>query len=133
MDMLNVVSSPPYPGSAPATTSPSSGEPVSVTAAASTTAEPVKAVATPELVKLPGQSEPEKKQQIANAVNDINHFFQMAQRSLGFTLDESTGKMLMQITDSETHEVIRQIPGDDVLKLASHLDNLTGVLFKAQA
>ena len=39
----------------------------------------------------------------------------------------------MQIKDTKTNEVIRQIPGEDALKLAKQLDEVTGVLFKAQA
>jgi flagellar protein FlaG len=75
----------------------------------------------------------EAKQQISSAVKDINDFFQMTQRSLGFTLDETSGVMVMQITDTKTGEMIRQIPGESALKLAKQLDELTGVLFKAQA
>lgn len=96
----------------------------------------VSAVATASTaiqLKLPEQKDPENKQQISNAVNEINNFFQTAQRSLGFSMDESTGHMVMQIKDTKTNEVIRQIPGEDVLKLAKRLDDLTGVLFKAQA
>ncbi len=79
------------------------------------------------------QNDLENKQQISNAVNEINNFFQTAQRSLGFSVDESSGHMVMQIKDTKTNEVIRQIPGEDVLKLVKRLDDLTGVLFKAQA
>lgn len=91
------------------------------TVATSTTAIPVE------------QKDQEHKQQITNAVKDINNFFQIAQRSLGFSIDEASGHMVMQIKDTETNEIIRQIPGEDVLKLAKRLDDLTGVLFKAQA
>ncbi|MDO9167774.1 MAG: flagellar protein FlaG [Methylobacter sp.] len=123
MDTLKAVSPPPYQGSGSATAPPKHDSPIT---AVSTSTAPIQ-------VKLTEQPDQEDKQKIASAVNDINNFFQMAQRSLGFSLDESSGKMVMQITDSETHEVIRQIPGEDVLQLAKHLDGLTGVLFKAQA
>jgi flagellar protein FlaG len=124
MDTLKAVSSPPYRGSGSATAPTKLDGPVNAVA---TSTAPVLVIASSE------QPDQENKQQINNAVNDINNFFQMTQRSLGFSLDESSGKMVMQITDTETHEVIRQIPGEDVLKLAKHLDDLTGVLFKAQA
>ncbi len=91
------------------------------------------AVATPITVMPVEQKELNQKQQITNAVKDINNFFQSAQRSLGFTVDEASGQMVMQIKDTETNELIRQIPGEDVLKLAKRLDDLTGILFKAQA
>ena len=39
----------------------------------------------------------------------------------------------MQIRDIKSNELIRQIPAEEVLKLAKRLDDLTGILFKAQA
>lgn len=98
--------------------------------------ESVSAIATTKpaiQVQLPEQKDYDNKQHIANTVEDINHFFQTAQRSLAFSLDEASGHIVMQIRDSQTNELIRQIPGEDVLKLAKQLDDLTGVLFKAQA
>jgi flagellar protein FlaG len=84
-------------------------------------------------LKLPEQKDQENQQQFASAVKEISNFFQMAQSSLEFSLDDVSGQMVMQIKDTETHAVIRQIPSEDVLKLAKRLDDLTGVLFKAQA
>jgi flagellar protein FlaG len=84
-------------------------------------------------LKLPEQKDQENQQQVSNAVKEISSFFQMAQRSLEFSLDDVSGQMVMQIKDTETNKVIRQIPSEDVLKLAKRLDDLTGVLFKASA
>jgi flagellar protein FlaG len=122
MDTLKTLSSLPYQGQATAATRQSSDVAGAVAAAAASVQ-----------VKLDGKPGQENKQQISSAVSEINNFFQMAQRSLSFSLDESSGKMVMQIIDTETQEMIRQIPSEDVLKLAKHLDELTGVLFKAQA
>ena len=83
--------------------------------------------------KLPEQNNPENKQQISNAVKEINNFFQTAQRTLDFSIDEASGHMVMQIKDSKTNELIRQIPGEDALMLAKRLDDVKGVLFKARA
>ena len=84
-------------------------------------------------VHIPEQKDQENKQEISNAVKDINSFFQMAQRSLDFSIDEATGHLVMQIKDTKTNEVIRQVPGEDALLLAKRLDDVKGVLFKAQA
>ncbi|PPK72479.1 flagellar protein FlaG [Methylobacter tundripaludum] len=126
MDTLTAVSPPPSQGSG-SVQAPSKKDGGPVTAAGTATAQ----------VKLPEQKEPENKpentEEISNAVKDINNFFQAAQRSLGFSIDEASGHMVMQIKDTETNEVIRQIPGEDAIKLAKRLDDLTGILFKAQA
>lgn len=75
----------------------------------------------------------EHKQKVSNAVKEISSFFQMAQSSLQFSLDEVSGRMVMQIKDNETNKVIRQIPSEDVLKLAERLDDVDGLIFKAKA
>jgi len=130
MDTLKAVSAPPPQSSglvqAPSKKDDQSGG--SVEAVATT---------TPAIqAKPPEQNDSkdlENKQQISDAVKEINNFFQSAQRSLGFSIDEASGHMVMQIKDTATNEVIRQIPGEDAIKLAKRLDDITGVLFKAQA
>jgi flagellar protein FlaG len=131
MDTLNGLSPQPYKGSGSAQAPP---VPVGKAESGGT----VNAVATATVVAptqdvLSAPQNHETKQQISSAVKDINDFFQMTQRSLGFSLDEASGVMVMQITDTKTGELIRQIPGEAALKLAKQLDELTGVLFKAQA
>jgi len=124
MDTLQAVSSSPYPE--PEFVAPKkSVEAEGSIKAATKTPAPIQA--------LPESQNTDNKQQITNAVKDINHFFQMAQRSLEFTIDEASGHMVMQIKDTQTNEVIRQIPGEDALKLAKQLDDVKGVLFKANA
>jgi flagellar protein FlaG len=127
MDTLKAVSAHPSQGSAavqaPAKNDEEPGGPVSAVTMAAT--------ALP--AGLPEQKDPENKQQISSAIKDINSFFQKEQRSLAFSVDTGSGQLVMQIRDTKTNELIRQIPGEDVLKLAKRLDDLTGVLFKAQA
>ena len=123
MDTLKAVSAPPNPSSRLVQTTPKKDGQFVVS---------VSTVATAS-TKLAEQKAPENKQQVSDAVKEINSFFQMTQRSLAFNLDEDSGQMVMQIRDAETHNLIRQIPGEDVLKLAQRLNDLSGVLFKAQA
>ena len=133
MDTLNAISASPPQSSgvvqAPLKKDQPSGGSV---VAAATATETMQAMQV-NLSENTAPNDPEKNQQISNAVKDINNFFQMTQRSLGFTMDEASGHMVMQIKDTETNEVIRQIPGEDVLTLVKRLDDVTGVLFKAQA
>lgn len=134
MDTLKAVSVHPIQSTGVAQAPPKKNEEsgASVSAVATTTAATETTETTP--VELSGpKSQEEHKQKISNAVEDINNFFQIAQHSLGFTVDEVSGKMVMQIRDTKTNELIRQIPGEEVLKLAKRLDDLSGILFKAQA
>lgn len=72
------------------------------------------------------------KQQVEEAVKNVNDFLQVVKRSLQFKLDEDTGRMVVQIRDEETGDVIRQIPREEVLKIAKELDRLKGVLFEGK-
>jgi flagellar protein FlaG len=127
MDTLKAVSVHPSQGSGSVHAPTKKNEEPGVTVSAVTTAKALIPA------KLPEQKDQENQQQFSNAVKEISNFFQMAQSSLEFSLDDVSGQMIMQIKDTETNEVIRQIPSEDVLTLAKRLDDLTGVLFKASA
>jgi len=73
------------------------------------------------------------KQQLADAVKNMNDFLQVTRRTLQFTMDEDTGEMVVTIKDAETEEVIRQIPPENILKLAKELGKLKGLLFEERA
>ena len=55
------------------------------------------------------------------AVSQINDYVQNLQRNLQFTVDEATGKDVVTIIDSESKEVIRQLPSEEALELARRL------------
>ncbi|MEW6219660.1 MAG: flagellar protein FlaG [Thermodesulfobacteriota bacterium] len=53
--------------------------------------------------------------------------------SLGFEVNEETGRVVIEITDRATGEVIRQIPSEDLVKLEAKLAELVGLLFDQHA
>jgi len=85
------------------------------------------------------QQNPPEKQKVDQAVNEVNSFFQDEQRKLLFTVNEKTGKVVIEVKDAQTDEVIKQIPPEFVVKLAEHLDQLNaqddavGMLVREQA
>lgn len=70
---------------------------------------------------------------VEEAVSSIKAFAQSIQRNLNFALDDSTGRVVVKVTDSVSGEVIRQIPSEDALRLAESLDEVRSLLFKAEA
>jgi len=48
---------------------------------------------------------------------------------LGFSFDESKKTPVIKVTDLTSGEVIRQIPSEDLLKLAHRIDEFKGILF----
>ncbi|MDT8372267.1 MAG: flagellar protein FlaG [Gammaproteobacteria bacterium] len=63
----------------------------------------------------------ESAQNLQGAVSQINDYVQNLQRSLLFTVDEASGKDVVTVLDSETEEVIRQYPSDEILAIARRL------------
>ena len=91
-------------------------------------------VATTDVASLPGnggQALPvngkAQPQQAANtaevrqAVSRINEIVQSKQRDLSFNMDEGSGKYVIRIIDTESGELIRQIPTEEVLAIATQL------------
>jgi len=51
-----------------------------------------------------------------------------AQRNLTFRVDEGSGRTVITVVDASTHEVIRQIPSEEVLALSRALEAASGLL-----
>jgi len=61
------------------------------------------------------------KEQVEEAVTQLNDYVQNVERNLQFNLDDESGKTVITVVDRQTSEVIRQIPDEVVLKLAQDL------------
>lgn len=70
---------------------------------------------------------------IEEAVTSIQNFVQNIRRDLNFSLDDSSGRVVVKVTDSVSGEVIRQLPSEEALRLAERLDEARSLLFKAEA
>lgn len=73
-------------------------------------------------------SEP-KREDLEKAVTDIQEFVQAAQRNLDFSIDDSTGRVVVKVIATDTGLVIRQIPSEAALKLAQSLSDASNLLF----
>ncbi|MDO9103930.1 MAG: flagellar protein FlaG [Methylovulum sp.] len=82
---------------------------------------------------MPNEQLGKAKEQVDNALKNINDFFQMSKRTMQFSINEDTGKMIVEIKDEKTGEVIRQIPSEEVLQLEKKLDEVQGLLFSKKA
>lgn len=76
------------------------------------------------------------EQQIEDAVSDISEFVQAQRRNLDFTFNEDVNRSVVKVTDTDTGELIRQIPSEEVLELSERIRGLqsdvgeaVGVLF----
>ncbi|QEY62073.1 flagellar protein FlaG [Metapseudomonas lalkuanensis] len=79
------------------------------------------------------KSEAQEREPVEAAASSIQEFVQSIRRNLNFDVDDSSGRVVVQVTDTESGEVIRQIPSEDALKLAESLSEMRSLLFKAEA
>ena len=71
--------------------------------------------------------------QLKEAVKQINNVVQSMSNDLKFTVDEETGIRVVTVVDTKTHDVIRQIPSEEVLAIAKALDRLQGLIIRQKA
>ena len=77
---------------------------------------------TPEAAA--SKKEPVSKPEIDVAVESANEIGQMLKRKLNFSIDERTERVVVKIVDEESGEVVRQVPPQEMLRIAAHLKQL---------
>lgn len=87
-------------------------------------------------VQLPAPPQPPApaRAQVEQVVHEIKQLLKpMVSNALDFSIDDSTGKTIIRITDSETGEMIRQIPAEEMLDIARSIDRMQGLLLRQKA
>ncbi|APD89125.1 flagellar biosynthesis protein FlaG [Alteromonas mediterranea] len=62
--------------------------------------------------------------QLDEAVAKVESFLKVQNRELTFTIDDETKRSVVTVKDSQSGDVIRQIPSEEVLKLAERIQEL---------
>ena len=62
-----------------------------------------------------------QRQELGEAVTQLNDFVQNVQRDLQFEVDNEAGQTIVKVVDQQTKEVIRQIPDEVAMRLAEKL------------
>ncbi|OLF54868.1 flagellar protein FlaG [Pseudomonas chlororaphis subsp. aurantiaca] len=78
------------------------------------------------------QAQQSEQDKLKMAVAEIEKFVQSVKRNLEFSIDEPSGKVVVKVIASDSGEVIRQIPNEEVLKLANSLNDASSLLFSAK-
>lgn len=73
------------------------------------------------------------REEVEAAVATIQDFVQTVRRSLNFSLEEGSGRVVVKVTDASSGDIIRQIPSEEALQLAENLSEVRSLLFKAEA
>lgn len=69
-------------------------------------------------------TESENSLDLESAVADVAEFIQAQNRHLNFTFDDSSNRSVIKVTDSDSGEIIRQIPSEEMLQLAQRINEL---------
>lgn len=91
---------------------------------------------TPELAKKQQAADVEPElsvEKLEAAVDKLNELMRNDKRSINFSVDEDAGKVVVRVVDQQTSELIRQIPTEETLKFAEHLEGMMGVIFNDKA
>ncbi len=64
------------------------------------------------------------KEELDETIIQLNDSLQNVQRNLKFSIDKDAGRIVINVTDKETDELVRQIPSEEVLELARNLQEM---------
>lgn len=67
------------------------------------------------------------------AVQQVRDELKEVVPELDFSVDDDTGKIVVKLIDTATSEVLRQIPSEEMLHIATMIDKLQGILIKDKA
>lgn len=70
---------------------------------------------------------------LRQATEKLNQAIRLMASNLQFTIDEETGIDVVKVVDTDTKEVIRQFPSEEILAIARAFDQLQGLLVKDKA
>ncbi len=72
--------------------------------------------------------------QLKSAVDNINKILKQNNNALEFNMDADTKKITVKLMDTETGDVIRQFPSEDMLAISRSIDQFQqGLLLKQKA
>jgi flagellar protein FlaG len=75
----------------------------------------------------------EVKAEVARAVEAVSRMLAPLARGLEFSVDAESGDTVVRVVDSESGEVLRQIPSPEMIAIARALTRVQGLLLDAKA
>jgi flagellar protein FlaG len=75
--------------------------------------------------------EVQARRNLEDAVRGLNEQMAATKTGLGFSVDKALGRPVVTVRNTETGEVVRQIPTEVVVRLAHSIDDMKGLLLNA--
>jgi len=118
----------------PARLASNSAPDVVVAAPSNVQAQPSVAPELPQTAAKQVAEQQPSAEQLKNVVDNINKAMKQFNRNLEFTVDESTDKQVVKLVDTDTGELIRQYPTEEMLAISRSIDQIQlGLLLKQEA
>lgn len=70
---------------------------------------------------------------VAKAAEQIQSFVQSMGRNLSFSVDSTTGYHIVRVTNPQTGEVVRQLPTEELIRIAQSFEQLNAALVHQKA
>lgn len=70
------------------------------------------------LPRTQAESKP-RREELEVIVQDINEFARQTSRNLEFSVDDSSGRIIVTVRESDSGDVIRQIPSEEMLAISN--------------
>ena len=64
-------------------------------------------------------------EELADFVEEIESSVQNVQRDLRFAVDKNSGDTIIKVIDSQTDEIIRQIPSEEIIEMRQRIQSFT--------
>ena len=73
------------------------------------------------------------KDSLPEMVEALNARMEQMQRGLRFSVDDSSGRIIVKVMDLDTEELIRQIPSEEALRIMRSVSETQNLIFDDQA
>jgi len=70
----------------------------------------------------------ELEEEVKESVKDVNEIVDKVKEGLSFQIHEDTEKMMVQVIDVKTEEVIKELPPEEMLDLEARIHEMVGIL-----
>ena len=70
---------------------------------------------------------------VVEAINSVEESLKIFTQKVNFSVDKDTGRYLIKVIDSESGDVIREIPPEKLLKISKQIKEILGLLFDEKA
>ena len=83
---------------------------------------------TPKLEEAKASTGAASEEELTKTVNELNEKLANEELRVAFTMDKDSGHFVVKIHDSQTGELVRQIPSEETLKFAKNVEKGIGII-----